>query len=166
MAAMELVACAGQAAQPKTLEGVMGLEVSKAHLDSLSLVASAAESLGSHLGTRHIAGVLVEIAHDPGARPCSGSTPDNRARKQSSGCRCPHSCGGGGCCAADISATKPEDVAYFAIIASRTSGVKITPPPTSCRKRGSIVPPDRRSPLRLSDRRLPGLINRSLLCGK
>jgi hypothetical protein len=36
---VELVACAGQAAQPKPLEGVMGLEVSKTHLDSLSLVA-------------------------------------------------------------------------------------------------------------------------------
>jgi len=36
---VELVACAGQPTQPKPLEGVMGLEVSKAHLDPLSLVA-------------------------------------------------------------------------------------------------------------------------------
>ncbi len=43
----------------------MGLQVRKAHLNPLSLVAGSQEGLGLHLGARHVASILVEIANDP-----------------------------------------------------------------------------------------------------
>ena len=55
---MELVACAGEASQPHPLEAVMGLQVRKAHLDALSLVARLDEGLGSHQPARHDRGHL------------------------------------------------------------------------------------------------------------
>src|SRR5262245_41525214 len=62
---VELVAGAGQAAQPHALEAVMGLQVCKAHLDPFSHITRLEERLGLHLAPRHVAGVFVEVAHDP-----------------------------------------------------------------------------------------------------
>ena len=71
---VELVACAGEAAQPQPLEAVVGFQVCKAHLDTLPLVTRPGERLGLHLPTSHLAGILVKIARDlarlvPGAAP-------------------------------------------------------------------------------------------------
>jgi hypothetical protein len=61
---VELVACAGEAAQTHSLEAVMGLQVRKAHLDLLALVAGFGELGRPHQRTGMIAGFLIEIACD------------------------------------------------------------------------------------------------------
>jgi hypothetical protein len=62
---VEFVSGAGQAAQAHALKAVMGLQVCEAHLDPFSRIARLEERLGLHLAPRHVAGVLVEVAHDP-----------------------------------------------------------------------------------------------------
>src|SRR5215470_12180902 len=42
----------------------MGLQVCKAHLDSFPQVARLEKRLGLHLAPRHVAGILVEVAHN------------------------------------------------------------------------------------------------------
>ncbi len=61
---VELVACAGEAAQTHSLEAVMGLQMCKAHLDLLALVAGLGELRRPHQRAGMIAGILVEIAWD------------------------------------------------------------------------------------------------------
>src|SRR6266508_4233684 len=56
---VELVACTGKAAQPHTLEAVVGLQVRKAHLDLLALVTGFGELRCTHQGARRIACVLM-----------------------------------------------------------------------------------------------------------
>jgi hypothetical protein len=71
---VELVACAGEAAQPQPLEAVMGLQMCKAHLDPLPLVTRPGERLRLHLPASYVAGILVKIARDP-ARLVPGAAP-------------------------------------------------------------------------------------------
>ncbi len=61
---VEFVACAGEAAQAHALEAVVGLQVCKAHLDLLALIARFVELGRPHQGAGVIAGILVEIACD------------------------------------------------------------------------------------------------------
>ena len=61
---VELVACAGEAPQPHTLKTMVGLEVRKAHLDLLALVARFVELGRTHQRTSVVAGVLIEVARD------------------------------------------------------------------------------------------------------
>src|SRR5262245_40210240 len=42
----------------------MGLQVCKAHLDPFPQVARLEKRLGLHLAPRHVAGILVEVAHN------------------------------------------------------------------------------------------------------
>src|SRR5262249_53489400 len=62
---MELVAGAGKAPQPHALEGMMRLQVRKAHLDPLSLIARFQERLRLHLAASDVAGCLVDIPRNP-----------------------------------------------------------------------------------------------------
>ena len=59
---MAFVSCTGDAAQAHTLEAMVGLEVRKAHLDLLALIARFVELGSTHQGACMIAGILVEIA--------------------------------------------------------------------------------------------------------
>jgi hypothetical protein len=61
---VELVARAGEAPQAHALEAMMGLEVRKAHLDLLALVARLVELRRTRQGARVIAGILVKVACD------------------------------------------------------------------------------------------------------
>jgi hypothetical protein len=61
---VELVASAREASQPHSLETMMGLEVSKPHLDLLSLVARSVEPRGADQCAGKIAGVLVDVSTD------------------------------------------------------------------------------------------------------
>src|SRR5262245_9868344 len=62
---MELVACAGKATQPHAFEAVMRLQMRKAHLDPLPLIARFQERLRLHLAASDVAGRLVDIPHNP-----------------------------------------------------------------------------------------------------
>jgi hypothetical protein len=61
---VELVACAGEAPQPNSLKSMVGLQMRKAHLDLLALVARFIELRRTREGAGMIAGVLVEVACD------------------------------------------------------------------------------------------------------
>ena len=61
---MELIACAGEAAQPHTLEAMVDLQVRKAHFNLLALVTGFGELRRCHQRTGVIAGLLVQIACD------------------------------------------------------------------------------------------------------
>ena len=52
---------AGKTSQPHTLETVMNLQVGKAHLYALALVARLEERLCPHQPTRYVAGVFMNI---------------------------------------------------------------------------------------------------------
>src|SRR5512136_963629 len=62
---MELVAGAGKAAQPHAFESMMRLQVGKAHLDPLPLIARFQEGLRLHLAASDVAGRLVDVPHNP-----------------------------------------------------------------------------------------------------
>src|SRR4051812_23770116 len=61
---MELVACAGKTPEPHALKAVMNLQVGKAHLDALALVARLEEGLRLHEASRQVAGILVDVTGD------------------------------------------------------------------------------------------------------
>ena len=61
---MELVACAGKASQAHPLEAMMGLQVRKAHLDPLSLIARLVVLRRPHERARLIPGIFVHVAGD------------------------------------------------------------------------------------------------------
>ena len=61
---VEFVARAGEAPQAHALEAMVGLEVGKAHLDLLALVARFIELGRTDEGTSVIAGIFVEVARD------------------------------------------------------------------------------------------------------
>jgi len=61
---MELIASAGKAPQPHTLETVVRLQVRKAHLYLLALVTGFGELRCTHQGARCIPCVLMHIARD------------------------------------------------------------------------------------------------------
>src|SRR5262249_883409 len=61
---VELVAGAGEPPQPHSLEAMMGLEVSKPHLDLLALVARSGELRRAHQGAGKIASIFVDVARD------------------------------------------------------------------------------------------------------
>lgn len=58
---VKLVAGAGETSEPHAFETVVGLEMSKAHLNALALIPRFEEALCPHEPSRHIAGVLVNI---------------------------------------------------------------------------------------------------------
>src|SRR5512144_2997027 len=62
---MELVAGAGKAAQPHAFESMMRLQVGKAHLDPLPLIARFQEGLRLHLAASDVARRLVDAPHNP-----------------------------------------------------------------------------------------------------
>ena len=68
---VELVASAGKAPQPHTLETVVRLKVRKAHLYLLALVTGFDELRCTHQGARRIPCILMHVARDlsKGARP-------------------------------------------------------------------------------------------------
>jgi hypothetical protein len=55
---LELVACAGEAAQPQPLEAVMGLQGCAKRVSTRFLSSRDRERLGLHLLASHIAGIL------------------------------------------------------------------------------------------------------------
>jgi hypothetical protein len=57
----KLVACARETSEPHTFETVMGLEMSKAHLDTLAFIPRLKEALCPHESSRPIAGVFVNV---------------------------------------------------------------------------------------------------------
>ena len=61
---VEFVARAREAAQAHALEAMVGLQVGKAHLDLLALVARFIELGRTDEGTSVIAGIFVEVARD------------------------------------------------------------------------------------------------------
>ena len=71
---VELVACAGETAQPQSLEAVVGLQVRKAHLHALTLIAGSGEGFRRHLSPGDVASVLADVAHDAAGRACWDST--------------------------------------------------------------------------------------------
>jgi hypothetical protein len=58
---VKLVACAGETSKPHALETVVGLEMSKAHLNALAFIPRFEEALCPHEPSRHIAGIFVNI---------------------------------------------------------------------------------------------------------
>src|SRR5262249_55933000 len=54
----------GEPPQPHPLEAVMGLEVSKPHLDLLALVARSVELGGAHQCAGKIASIFIDVARD------------------------------------------------------------------------------------------------------
>src|SRR5262249_44906831 len=62
---MELVARAREAAQPHAFETVMRLQMRKAHLDPLPLIARFQERLRLHLAASDVAGCLVDVPYNP-----------------------------------------------------------------------------------------------------
>src|SRR5262245_24336446 len=67
---MELVAGAGKAPEPQALEAVMRLQVVKAHLGPLSLIARSQERLRRRLAASDIAGSLIDCRARSGAPAC------------------------------------------------------------------------------------------------
>ena len=65
---MELIACPGETTEPHAFKAVMNLQVSKAHLDALALVARLEKGLRPHQPACHITGILVNIAGDLSCR--------------------------------------------------------------------------------------------------
>jgi hypothetical protein len=61
---VEFVARAGETPQTHALEAMVGLEVRKAHLDLLALVARFVELGSTHQGACIIAGFLVDVTSD------------------------------------------------------------------------------------------------------
>src|SRR6266481_5119575 len=61
---VELIASAGKAPQPHTLETVVRLQVRKAHLYLLALVTGFGELRCTHQGARCIPCVLMHVARD------------------------------------------------------------------------------------------------------
>jgi hypothetical protein len=62
---MERVASAGKAPKSHAFKAVMRLQMCKAHLDPLPLIARFQERLRLHLAASDVPGVLVDIAHNP-----------------------------------------------------------------------------------------------------
>src|SRR5258705_11376102 len=65
---MELVACAGQPAEPHAFEAVVNLQMSKAHLDALALVTRLEECLRPHQAARQITCILMDVTGDLSCR--------------------------------------------------------------------------------------------------
>ena len=61
---MAFVSCTGDAPQAHALEAMVGLEVGKAHLDLLALIARFVELRGSHQGASVVAGILIKVTRD------------------------------------------------------------------------------------------------------
>ena len=61
---MAFVSCTGDAAQAHPLEAMVGLEVRKAHLDLLALIARFVELGRPHQRASVVAGILIEVAGD------------------------------------------------------------------------------------------------------
>src|SRR5262249_35270430 len=61
---VELVAGAGETPQPHPFEAMVGLEVSKPHLDLLALVARSVELGGAHQSAGKIASIFIDVACD------------------------------------------------------------------------------------------------------
>src|SRR5271169_2867308 len=59
---LKLVAGAGETSEPHAFETVVGLEMSKAHLNALAFIPRFEEALCPHQPSRHITGVFVNIA--------------------------------------------------------------------------------------------------------
>lgn len=59
---VKLVTGAGQTSEPHAFEPVVSLEMSKAHLDALAFIPRLKEALCAHKPSRHIAGILVNVA--------------------------------------------------------------------------------------------------------
>ena len=58
---MKLVACAGETSEPHAFETVVGLEMSKAHLNALAFIPRFEKALCPHEPSRHITGIFVNI---------------------------------------------------------------------------------------------------------
>ena len=58
----ELVARTGKTSQPHALEAVVSLQVSKAHLDALALIARLEERFCLHQPACHVTGIFMNIA--------------------------------------------------------------------------------------------------------
>ena len=58
------VSCTRDAPQPHTLEAMVGLEVRKAHLNLLALIARFVELRGSHQRAGVVAGILIKVTRD------------------------------------------------------------------------------------------------------
>jgi hypothetical protein len=58
---VKLVAGAGETSEPHAFETVVGLEMSKAHLNALSFIPRFEEALCPHEPSRHVAGIFVNI---------------------------------------------------------------------------------------------------------
>jgi len=61
---VELIACTREASEAHTLEAMMGLQVSKAHLHLLAFVSRPVELRCAHQRAGVIAGIFIEIACD------------------------------------------------------------------------------------------------------
>ena len=61
---MAFVSCTGDAPQTHTLEAMVCLEVRKAHLDLLALIARFVELRGSHQRASVVAGILINVTRD------------------------------------------------------------------------------------------------------
>jgi len=61
---MAFVSCTGDAPQAHALEAMVGLEVRKAHLDLLALIARFVELSGSHQRASVVAGILIKVTRD------------------------------------------------------------------------------------------------------
>ena len=62
---MELVTGTREPSEAQAFKAMMGLEMGEAHLNLLSLIARFEERLRRHLATYQVAGVLINITHDP-----------------------------------------------------------------------------------------------------
>jgi hypothetical protein len=66
---MEFVTRTGEPSEPHAFEPVVGLEVSKAHLDALAFIPRLKEALCPHKSAGPIAGILVNVTgYLPGSR--------------------------------------------------------------------------------------------------
>ena len=61
---MEFVARARQTPEPHTLEAMVNLQVGKAHLNALALVARFEKGFRPHEPSRNVTGIFMDIAGD------------------------------------------------------------------------------------------------------
>ena len=61
---MAFVSCTGDAPQTHTLEAMVGLEVRKAHLNLLALIARFIELRGPHQRASVVASILIKVTRD------------------------------------------------------------------------------------------------------
>ena len=61
---MAFVSCTGDASQTHTLEAMVGLEMRKAHLNLLALIARFVELRSSHQRASVVASILIKVTRD------------------------------------------------------------------------------------------------------